>query len=495
MDQRLGGLAQLTKYFPPTVLQNESIYFVGGCVRDAKLGKQIHDIDLLVMDKPREAAKATARFLDCPFYALDEERDIWRVLYSDGSDKTFIDFSAPRASDLADDLRLRDFTINAMAVPLAAPEKLIDPLNGSTDLAKKILRQCSSTAFHDDPLRCLRALRFAVSFQLLIEPKTREALKAEAVHLGKVSSERIRDEFVALTSARKVSGAMRLADALGILHHLFPELDGLRTSPHNDERVGTIWTHTLSVVEGMELIWDVLYQSSAVPNVDSFVQVQTKAILRKHIPDLQNLYDQEVTPGRKKISLLYWAALFHDVGKAVIQPTTLEDFSIAYPQHEIIGAEIFETIGKKLKLSSDEISRITMMVRNHMLLHQLAKGLGDLSPLGLYRLFREFGVTLLDICFVGLADTLGKFLLNPPLPKWQSELETCDLILNTWFKEQTAIVDPPKLVDGNEIMEWLGLEAGPEVGRKLEQIREAQVQGKVMTRDEAYAFVRRNQMS
>ncbi|MDD5370055.1 MAG: hypothetical protein PHQ40_13290, partial [Anaerolineaceae bacterium] len=171
------------------------VYLVGGAVRDALLGIDSHDLDFVLGSDPRPVARRVANALGGAYFVMDEARLTSRVvLRSAQARDTILDFASFRGTDLTTDLVGRDFTVNAMAIPLGDLQRLIDPLGGAEDLRKKVLRECSSTSFEDDPLRVLRGVRLALTYGLRILPDTLRNMKLAAPQISRISPERRRDE-------------------------------------------------------------------------------------------------------------------------------------------------------------------------------------------------------------------------------------------------------------------------------------------------------------
>jgi hypothetical protein len=170
-------------------------YLVGGSVRDLWLRRERHDLDLAVPGDALALGRAVADGLDGAYYPLDEERGVARVIHTSEGRTSCLDISALRGVDIADDLRARDFTVNAMALPLddLRPEALLDPTGGLADLGAGILRMVSGQSFRDDPARLLRAVRFAEELSLSMDAETEGAVIADAGLLDQVSPERVRD--------------------------------------------------------------------------------------------------------------------------------------------------------------------------------------------------------------------------------------------------------------------------------------------------------------
>ncbi len=210
------------------VLPDQEIYLVGGAVRDILLNRLSRDLDFALPSNGISLARRVANTLKADFMVLDSERDTGRVIVteSDGT-RTFLDFATYRGNNLEEDLRARDFTINAIAFDLHA-QTLIDPLNGASDLRSKIIRACSPTALSDDPVRILRAVRQAAAFEFKIELETRKGMKQAAHLLPRVSAERQRDELFKMLEGPKPDASMRALEILGIFPYLLPELPALK---------------------------------------------------------------------------------------------------------------------------------------------------------------------------------------------------------------------------------------------------------------------------
>jgi len=483
------ALQQALDFLPAESTESGQIFLVGGCVRDAFLGKSSHDLDLVVLGDVHQAAKVTARALHSnSCYLLDSERNTWRVIAEKDGSKVEIDLSTPRAATIEEDLTLRDFSINAMAVGLNNPGLLVDPCGGMTDLHQKVVRVCSSSAFHDDPVRTIRAIRFASDLAFRIEPGTVALLKGAISSLSRVSSERIRDEFYKLCSGKNPASAIHVMESLGLLFEIMPELSKLKGLPQTHPDPLNVWQHTMGVVKGLQRLLTVLagrFQSDGAQNLVVGKAVQA---LGRYRHNLAEVWGACLVNDRPLQGLLYWMALLHDAGKASVVKYDEKGHTL-FPVHAEAGVEIAEMTCSRMKLSQAEIRRVSLAVRGHQVIHQLAEGKGDNSPLGIYRLYRQYGESMLDICILGLADTLGKFQQQPPEEYWQKELDTARLLLEAWFEKRAEWINPPRLVDGNELMRLLMIEPGSQVGDLLEQIRELQVTGEIKTRQDLLAWL------
>jgi tRNA nucleotidyltransferase/poly(A) polymerase len=202
-----------------TAVAGVEAYIVGGAVRDELLGRPVVDIDVATHD-PEVAARIFAGLVKSALFPLSERHGAWRVAFRDG--RTF-DFTPLRGS-IEDDLRTRDFTINAIAVPAAGGER-IDPLGGFADLQARRLRAVSPTVFEDDPLRLLRAVRLEDELGFALDEETEALVREHAGHVGEPAGERILGELDRLTPE-----GFRRADELGLLAPLGGSLERLDES-------------------------------------------------------------------------------------------------------------------------------------------------------------------------------------------------------------------------------------------------------------------------
>ena len=205
------------------VFAGREAWIVGGAVRDRLLGRATTDLDLAVPDDPRDAARAMARATGGAPFRLSGAFGAWRVVAADHA--WHVDLVILRDGDIRADLAARDFTLNAMAEPLAGGE-LLDPHGGRADLEARRLRMVSPQALADDPLRTLRAVRIAVDLDLTIEPGTAAAIGREAPGLERVAAERIFGELKQVIRSPAVRTGLQLMDAHGITAQVLPELLG-----------------------------------------------------------------------------------------------------------------------------------------------------------------------------------------------------------------------------------------------------------------------------
>ncbi|MGZ9234162.1 MAG: HDIG domain-containing metalloprotein [Anaerolineales bacterium] len=475
------------------ILPSQEIYLVGGAVRDMLLNRFSHDLDFALPSNGISLARRVANALEADFMALDNERDTGRVIVteSDGT-RSFLDFATYRGKDLDEDLRARDFTINAIAFDLRT-KSLIDPLNGASDLRAKLIRASSPTSFSDDPVRILRAVRQAAAFEFKIDLETRKAMKEAASSLPKVSAERQRDELFKMLEGPKPDASMRALEILGVLPYLLPELPALKGVQQSPPHVYDVWEHTLSVLGHLERILSALAPGyNADHTNDLFTGLLTLRIGRFR-EQFAKHFSESLNADRSVRAALFLAALYHDVQKPDTKSVD-ESLRIRFFDHDIKGAEIVEERGRALNLSNDEVERIRKIVQHHMRFHFFTSRLeGDKqepSRKAIYRFFRATGKAGVDLVLLGLADLRGTQGSNLNQTTWTAALDVARILLENYWEKPQETVAPPRLLDGNELMSALGLAPGRIVGQLLEAIREGQATGKVENREQALDLAR-----
>jgi len=485
--------------YPPLIdrvreaLSDQEVYLVGGAVRDILLKRVSPDLDFAVPSKGISLARRVANTLNADFMVLDDVRDTGRVIVSEaGGTRTFLDFATYRGSSLEEDLRARDFTMNAIAFNLQ-DQTLIDPLNGASDLRNRLIRTCSPTSLKDDPVRILRAVRQAAALECRIQPETRQAIKDAAHLLPGISAERLRDELFKILAGPKPDASLRALEMLGIFPYLLPELTALKGVTQTAPHIYDVWEHTLKVLSYLESILAALAPAySADDTNDLFTGLLTLRIGRfreqfaAHFADLLNT-DRSVR------AALFFAALYHDVEKPSTKSID-EEGRIHFYEHDIKGADTAARRAEAFNLSNDETRRIYKIVFHHMRFHFFSGRMEgqqrDPSRRAIYRFFRDAGEGGVDLVLLGLADLRGTYGLTLPQETWTAALDVARILLENYWEKREETVAPPRLVDGNDLMQELSLKPSRTIGQLLESIREGQATGKIATREEALEFAK-----
>jgi putative nucleotidyltransferase with HDIG domain len=474
-------------------LPNQEIHLVGGAVRDMLINRIAPDLDFALPSKGISSARKVANTLNADFMVLDDERDTGRVIFTDtDGTRTFLDFATYRGDTLEDDLRTRDFTINAIAFDLHTGT-IIDPLNGATDLRTGLIRACSPTSISDDPVRILRAIRQAAAFNFKIEIETRKVMRKSVSLLPNISPERQRDELFKILEGPKPDAATRALEMLGVFPHLLPELSALKGVEQSPPHIYDVWEHTLSVLGYLEsIIASLRIGYSAEETNDMFTGLLTLRLGRFR-ERLAEHFAKSLNTDRSVRAALFFAALYHDVQKPATRSVD-ETGGIRFFDHDIQGAEIASQRARSFNLSNDEIDLIKKIVKQHMRFHfftsRIESDKKEPSRKAIYRFFRDSGETGVDLVLLGLADLRGTYGHTLPQATWTAALDVARILLENYWEKPEETISPPRLLDGNELMMELSLEPGRIVGQLLEAIREGQATGKVSTRDEALKFAR-----
>ncbi|MBI5035459.1 MAG: CCA tRNA nucleotidyltransferase [Chloroflexi bacterium] len=449
--------------------QNVDAYFVGGIVRDELMERPVkRDIDLAIDGDAVELARTFADAQCGAFYLMDEEHNVARVILAD----TYIDFAQMRGS-LREDLATRDFTINAMARQLGSHE-LTDPFHGQKHLETKQVCTVSDDVFKNDPVRLLRAVRFAGELNFVIGAHTEKLMQRDAHLLAFASMERARDELYKILALSDPLAALRQMDDLGLLAALIPQVNALQGITQSAPHVYDVFEHTMRVVD--ELVKIQAHGYNEVANDEFLVELQA------HMAEL-------VSANRERGALLRLAALLHDIGKATTR--SIDDKgTIHFYEHEPRGAEMSEEILRRLRFSNTEIEIMTTVITHHLRPAQLARD-GQITNRAAYRFFRDTGDAGIDTCILALADGRGKTAPKIDIERDAKQRATNAILLNRYFTAGETVIAPPPVIDGNGLMAELKLAPGKHIGELLEAIREAQAAGEVRSRQDAVMHARK----
>ena len=423
-------------------------YFAGGCVRDMLLGRLPNDFDVATSARPDTVLAMFPRTFAVGAHfgvvlVADEVdgREIITEVATFRSDGAYTDGRHPetvRFSDNAqEDVVRRDFTINGMLLdPQVLDETgdvnaaVLDYVGGQRDLAAGLVRAIGEPArrFEEDKLRMLRAVRFAARFGFAIEPVTEMAIRSLAAGIAQVSRERVRDELTRMLTEGHARQAFELLDQTGLLKQVLPEMDRTHgvEQPPEYHPEGDVWVHTLLLLEKLPA---------------------------------------------DASSTLAWGALLHDVGK----PATFERAPdrIRFHGHAEVGVRIAEDICRRLRFSNEETAQILLLVENHM-------RFGDVEKMRKSTLKRFF--------------RLPHFEEHLALHRIDCLSSHADLRLYDFAKARFEAtpqqeVKPPLLVTGRDLID-AGYKPGPRFKQMLAAAEDAQLEGRIRTRDEGLALIR-----
>ena len=434
----------------------EELALVGGPVRDAMLGRLHNDLDFATSARPDTTERLLSGWADAiwgmgrEFGTIGARKGDYQVeittyrseKYDPDSRKPNVDFG----DTLVGDLGRRDFTVNAMAVTLPG-NTVEDPFGGVVDLAHGLLRTPGKPedSFSDDPLRMMRAARFSAQLGFTVAPEVIEAMRSMAGRIEIVSAERVRDELVKLLMAPYPRRGLTLLVETGLADHVLPELPALALERDEHHRHKDVYEHTLTVLE------------QAIAQED-----------RLGGPDL----------------IVRLAALMHDVGK----PRTRrfqDDGTVTFHHHDVVGAKLTRKRMKALRFSNDEINAVSKLVELHLRFH--GYGSGEWTDSAVRRYVRDAGDQLERLHVLTRADcTTRNRRKAERLRRTDDDLE--ERIARLAEEEELASVRPD--LDGNQIMEILGLPPGREVGEAYRYLLELRMDHGPMSEEDATAALK-----
>lgn len=443
--------------------QNAEAYIVGGYIRDYILNIPTYDIDYaLIGTNAIDFAKAFADRVKGHFVLLDAEYEIARVVMPDKIHS--VDFAKCIGATIEEDLARRDFSINAMAYDIRH-ERLIDIYGGISDLENKTVRIFDEQNILDDPLRILRAYRFASKYDFKIDAASVEILNKHLMLMkqNNIAKERIQVEFLKLLEGKNSARTLLEMKNNRFLYEIFEELAIQEKIPSNSHHHLDLINHSIETVSQLE------------------------AITLKEPQWVQDYVRKDFIPGISRFAFLKLAALLHDIGKPQTWEIEPETNRHRFIRHDEIGAEIVLKMLKKLKYSNNQAKYISKLVKHHIYPSHLLRS--DVTEKAVMRMFRRLEDETVDLILLAKADRLsarGEEITDEIVEKNISGLSD---LLEKYKAVKETLEPPKKLLSGDEIMEILQLQPGKELGRIIKELYEAQLSGDVLTKADAINFV------
>ncbi len=439
--------------------RRKGVYIVGGSLRDRLLGRIPTDVDIAVHGDPELFAHELAMKLNSRVIAMGRQtHPMFRVV----TQNRIFDISPLQGTTIEEDLKHRDFTVNALAYETWSA-KVIDVAHGLQDIQDRQIRQVSKTSFQADPLRLLRAFRIAAQLDFQIDKHTLKTIRSNAHLISATAAERIRSELLGIFKAPGTHEWLRKMADTGILFNVLPEMAAMKGCLQNRHHAFDVFEHTIRTVYHMEVLT---------------TQDQSRDPGHRPLMEPMDVHRQ---------TRLKLAALLHDMGKPLSMHRAI-DGHVKFIGHASTGARMVANLGDRLRFSRNEIEHATKMVRYHPrpLFLFNARQKKTLTQRGITRFFlKTHGVTT-DILLLSLADMRAKQVsAHTTGPEFELFVKELAHRYDVDFRPSLEI---PPLISGHDLIHHLHLTPSPLFKQILARTREHQLAGHITTRKEALKF-------
>ncbi len=436
-------------------------YLVGGSIRDLFTKNCVFcDRDISIKGAENFARKIANKW-DGTFIELDSENKIYRVVLPDKIN--FLDISELQGNTIEEDLKRRDFTINAIAYDLAN-DKFVDVTGGLKDLKNKVLRHIDDKNFEDDPLRILRAFRFyaVTGFKMTIELEN--ALKKYLPLALNPAKERINYEIMKLFGGDFASSALLKMDEFGLLEKIFPCVTEMKKVPPNTHHHLDLFHHVVETVRQIEILYN-----------------EISGFEKEHL-------DVVDFGGFPRINHLKLAGFLHDIGK--FSTWTIEESGRhRFIKHDDVGSKMVVPLLRDLKFSKKQIEYISCMIKNHIYPSNVIVA-PSLNDKVMMRYVRKMDDNVIDNIILAKADRLSARGVDITEEIVNANISGLDKLLDFYLSKKDSLAPLPKLINGREIMEILNIKPSPKLGEIINAINEAQLNGDITTHDEAVNYIK-----
>ncbi len=454
-------------------------YLVGGVVRDAIIGWDADDIDIVMDADATGVGRELASVLGGHYVRLHEGWQVARVALNGEETSGHIDLATIQGS-VEQDLRRRDFTINALALPIEAVSggdlmsELLDPCGGMQDIEGGVVRMTSPVALKQDCVRLMRGVRLGARLGFVIEPNTALAIRRNAECLINAPQERVRDELMLLLQSSNARDGVCMLDELELLCSIMPELAIAKGVAQPKEHYWDVFNHLVEAVGWVDAMFSDckdVYPLNLVPRFDG----------------MRSYFGGDVSDGFDRLTFLKLTALLHDVAKPATK-TVEASGRIRFLGHHAEGADTVRQMLARLRFSNRGVEHVARMVRRHLQPTQMAQKGEMPTARALYRYYRDAGDIAIDTLYLNIADYLAA--RGPMLEEydWTNHCALIRYILEAGRAED-APQSVPALVNGYDIMNEFALAPSPAIGSLLRIAREAQAGGEVTTRAQALELV------
>jgi len=442
--------------------ETKDTYIVGGTIRDLLLHRTPTDYDIAVTGDPENFAEKLAERTKGHVIKLGKPGQTTIRVAS--GDKIF-DITSLNGTSIEDDLKKRDFTINAMAYHVYS-EEVIDCLGGLQDLADKKIRMVSRKIFIKDPVRLIRAYRIGAHLNFRIESQTASTIKADAELIHNSAGERIRVELFSMLGTSKSYDYLSQMDNSGLLTEILPDLAPLKGCLQNRHHLYDVFEHTMKAYDHLEILLNEL---------------------KKVLPDTFTQIRQYVDKNRPE--LIKCAILLHDIGKPLVKSTDSNGRSHFYG-HARKSADLAQKISQKLRFSNHEKQFIDFIIRNHMkpLFLFTAHEKKILTQKSLTRFYKKCGDITPALLLHAIADIKAK--QNRTHQRNRALIGFAKKMIYDFFNRFKPVSNEPPLITGHDLIKVFGLTPSPLFKKILDLVDEAKLTHTIKNRTEALALVK-----
>ena len=452
------------------------VYLFGGTIRDLFRGTTPKDLDFRVGGDSDEFITKFEEFLGENYIGTHRDTMINEVHFNTSVGDLKMDFVPYATKTIEEDLRTRDFSINAMGIAIGDlghadwHRYVLDPTNGLSDMQDKVIRQLRDDSMEDDPMRIMRAFRFATQLGYKIDTDTYVGMLNNIEGLRQQSGRRIRNETMKILALSNSVEAVRNMDELGILDAILPELTRGRDmeQPPN--------YHYYDVLE---------HQFQALKSIQPLLDGKIDTPI---IHEYKDYFDEEVGEGYTRRDLLLAATLLHDVGKPDTQNVG-DKGQITFYEHEHVGGDIIEDVAQRLKFDRRSKNFMEEVVRHHMRPWKMAKDGEMPTPKAVRNFAQKAGDVAPAVLLLNMADLIAARGPNLDDKEWQYRMDFMTHTLEL-LKKQGDIGKQPKLLTGHDLI-GMGIPQDSMMGKLLRTVHEAQMRGEITTRDEAVDMIDR----
>jgi len=454
------------------------MFVVGGCVRNLLLGMPPEDLDFVIGRHPlaKKLIRDLSEEIGAQVVHITEGEEVFYLITDEGR----FDISFLKERYIRDDLRRRDFTVNAIAVGLkwngfpVGMKDIIDSTSGLADLKKRWIRTAKPQNFDDDPMRMIRAFRFQQYLHGKMTPATFKAIKDRAELTEEFRGARFRREFFHILAHRGASGSLRMMAKAGVLQRLFPAIENLIGLEQNGYHHLDAWEETLEAIDQFEFIYH-----------------EGLDLRERHFSSIRDHLSGEIVTGRKRYACAKLALMLHAIGKPEVKATDRND-EPSYPGYEKKSAWMVTEQLERLELSKREESYVKSLVKNHMRPGFMNLGSATFAS-SLEKFARQMDFNALDVGALAYSVSLAAQGDRVPVDVHPRHRSIFMRIIDFLFFPGERELQPQQLLSGKEIAELTGLDDPPMVRLLANRLQEMQVEGEIAEKKAAEEFVLKEQ--